>query len=279
MNLRLTTTAVLALGLLAVAPASASRYQDYAGSNINGPTFFRPVGNGPGLSTNPVHYSAQRFVLQEASECTIMSSQDYDGYIHLYAGLFNPNNPLANLIEGDDDAELGTFEGSSRVPQDLNSNRISLTGGTYTLVTSGFSASSEGTFSNRIQCRGTAQPVSWCFVGGYARDKSTCLRERFAIVIDQVTNHPTDGVATPVRYASGDSAFFWFFNPANYEVIVKIVNGCNVNGHYWVFIAGTTNQGHRIRVGEVGTGAFKDYSRNEGPPAPAITDTAAFACQ
>ena len=279
MKSRLAIPALLAIGLLVAGPAIAGRFQDYAGSTINAPRFNRPNGSGPSTATNPVPYRAQRFVLLGPANCTIYSSQDYDGYIHLYAGTFNPSNPLANLIEGDDDAELGLFEGSSRVPQDLDSNSISLTGGVYTLVTSGFNPDDQGTFQNRIQCSGEVQPVSWCFVAGYDRTKDVCLRDRFAVVIDRVTNHPTDGVATPVRFASGDSAFFWFFNPVNYEVIVKVVNGCPINGHYWVFIAGTTNQGHRIRVGEVGTGGFKDYLRTQGPPAPAITDTNAFPCQ
>lgn len=263
-----------ALGLLAAGPACAG-IQSFAGSTVNQPRFHRPIESGPSISASNVRYSTQNFFLPEEAFCTIDSSQDFDGYLHLYRTPFNPDEPLFQLIEGNNDGGLGP--GSSQIPADPSTTSLLLFGGLYTIVTSGFGELSQGTFQTNIQCEGFVQPQASCFFSGTDRSKTACLRNAFVVYIDQVTNHGSDGVATPVRFASTDSAFFWFFSPLNYEVIVKIINGCSVNGHFWVFAAGTTNQGHRIRVGTFGSPA-KSYIRTEGPPAPAITDTTAFPC-
>lgn len=35
-----------------------------------------------------------------------------------------------------------------------------------------------------------------------------------------------------------DIGIFWFFEFNNFEIFVKVFDGCNVNGYYWVFIVG-----------------------------------------
>jgi len=277
--MRLRKAFALAVGclFLGVVPSLADTFQSFAGNNIGAPTFNRPIGAGPGLSGQIVHYSAQRFVLTADTNCTIYSTQNYDGYLHLYQGSFNPASPATNLIDGDDDGELGV--GTSRIPRDLDVNSVALTEGFYTLVNSGFFPTSEGSFQMHVQCNGDVQPIpSTCYFGGYPRDQQLCLNDRFGVKIDNVTNHPGDGHGTPVRFASKDSAFFWFYGDTNYEVVVKVLYGCPVNGHWWVYIAGLTDQGHRIQVGDVTDGTIRTYTRTLGPPAPAITDVNAFDC-
>lgn len=267
----------LCVVLATAGPAAADGFQTFSGNTAGGPTFNRPAGAGPGLSGAMVRYRAQSFRLDGPSDCLIYGSQDYDGYLHLYQGSFNPANPLNNLVDGDDDGELGI--GSSRIPHDfVNDNEISLAGGGYVLVTSGFGAGSQGSYQNFIQCR-TQQPYSGCgtFFAGIPADQQVCLADRFVVAIDQISNHPTDGFGTPVRFGSTDSGFFWFFNSKNFEVLIKVLNGCPVNGHWWVFFAGTTNQAHRIRVVDLQTLQIKTYIRGLGPPSPAETDTLAFS--
>ncbi len=48
--------------------------------------------------------------------------------------------------------------------------------------------------------------------------------------------------------ASNDSAIFYFFQPANFELLVKIVDGCGSNNRFWVFYAATTNVEFTLRV-------------------------------
>jgi hypothetical protein len=75
-----------------------------------------------------------------------------------------------------------------------------------------------------------------------------------------------------------DTGLFWFFNDANLELVVKTIDGCEVNGHFWVFAAGLTDVEAEITVTDTVSGSWKTY-RN--PPHTAflpIQDTLAFAC-
>ncbi|MES1211841.1 MAG: hypothetical protein ABUL63_05860, partial [Acidobacteriota bacterium] len=51
-------------------------------------------------------------------------------------------------------------------------------------------------------------------------------------------NGPTQATGVPL---SGDSAYFWFFDAANIELVVKILDGRLVNGHRWVFYGALTD--------------------------------------
>ena len=53
---------------------------------------------------------------------------------------------------------------------------------------------------------------------------------------------------------TGDSGYFWFFNPSNVELTVKVLNGCGLNNQWWVFISGLTNQGWTLHVRDTQTG-------------------------
>ena len=37
------------------------------------------------------------------------------------------------------------------------------------------------------------------------------------------------------------TGYFYFFNQTNVEMVLKVLNACGVNQHYWVFSAGLTN--------------------------------------
>ena len=76
---------------------------------------------------------------------------------------------------------------------------------------------------------------------------------------------------------SEDSALFWFFNSENWEMLVKVIDGCNANDRFWVFAAATTNVEYTLRVTDTVTGVVKSYTNPLGRQAPATTDTDAFA--
>jgi hypothetical protein len=91
---------------------------------------------------------------------------------------------------------------------------------------------------------------------------------------------PRTGVLAPgePKALTEDTGFFWFFNSANLELVVKTIDGCEVNGHFWVFAAGLTDVEAEITVTDTVSGSWKTY-RN--PPRTAflpIQDTRAFAC-
>ena len=60
-------------------------------------------------------------------------------------------------------------------------------------------------------------------------------------------------------------------------MLVQVLNGCQDNGHYWVFYGATTNVAFDITVTDTQSGETKAYSNPLGQASPAITDTAAFA--
>lgn len=49
-----------------------------------------------------------------------------------------------------------------------------------------------------------------------------------------VRPRPGQGSARPLTDESGA---FWFFDPVNIEVTIKVLDGRPINGHFWVFIA------------------------------------------
>ena len=76
---------------------------------------------------------------------------------------------------------------------------------------------------------------------------------------------------------STDSGIFWFFSPNNWEILVKVLDGCDFNGHYWVFAAATTNVEYTLRVTDTLAGEVATYSNPLGSSAAAVTDTGALA--
>ena len=76
---------------------------------------------------------------------------------------------------------------------------------------------------------------------------------------------------------SDDSALFWFFEADNWEVMVKVLDGCAINAHFWVFAAATTDVEYELTVTDRFTATEKSYFNSLGNQAAAITDTVAFA--
>lgn len=122
-------------------------------------------------------------------------------------------------------------------------------------------------------------------VGGAAlssqcRDEPTVLclnRERFAVEIAWRDFRGQTGLGRVAPPESADSGLFWFFSADNWEVLVKVLDGCSVNGRYWVFAAATTNVEYSLRVTDTLTGEAASYFNPLGRSAEAITDTSALA--
>ncbi len=114
---------------------------------------------------------------------------------------------------------------------------------------------------------------------GCTPDANTlCLNNgRFEVVIQWTDFNGNTGFGNVVPYGSSDSGLMWFFNPDNWEMLVKVLNGCGVNNHYWVFAALTTNVQYTLQVTDTATGNVVQYSNPLGNSSPAITDASAFA--
>jgi hypothetical protein len=80
----------------------------------------------------------------------------------------------------------------------------------------------------------------------------------------------------PVGLTRG--GLFWFFSPDNPEVLVKVLNGCAVNDHFWVYISAGTNVGFDVTVFDTDQfSATKTYTNPDLTPARPIQDVSALA--
>ena len=83
------------------------------------------------------------------------------------------------------------------------------------------------------------------------------------------------GQAVPAQLTN-DTGYFWFFTPENVEIVLKALNGCSINNHFWVFGSGLTNVAVEITVEDTETGDTRTYSNALGTPFEVILDTNAF---
>jgi hypothetical protein len=74
---------------------------------------------------------------------------------------------------------------------------------------------------------------------------------------------------------SGDTGYFWFFDRANVELVVKVLDGRGANNHFWVFYGALTNVEYTLRITDTVTGTVKTYANPPGRFASA-GDTSAF---
>jgi hypothetical protein len=93
---------------------------------------------------------------------------------------------------------------------------------------------------------------------------------------------PTQPLASAqVVKLTDDTGYLWFFNAANVEVVVKVLNACSpVTGNkYWVFAAGLTNVEVRLTVTDTQNPLVppKTYINPLNNPYPPLQDTSAFA--
>jgi hypothetical protein len=78
--------------------------------------------------------------------------------------------------------------------------------------------------------------------------------------------------------SNNGSGIFWFFSPDNWEVTVKMVNGCGLNSHNWTFITSDTSLFFRTEVTDVKAGVTKVYFNYPTLTPFSILDTSSMPC-
>lgn len=109
-------------------------------------------------------------------------------------------------------------------------------------------------------------PTTLCLVGG-----------RFKVEVTWSDPQGNTGSGQVATCANDGSGLFWFFSPDNWELMLKVIDGCSLNQRYWVFSAATTNVGYDLVVTDTQSGQVVHYTNPLGRTSPAITDTSAFA--
>jgi plastocyanin len=106
--------------------------------------------------------------------------------------------------------------------------------------------------------------------------ETLCLNEgRFKVQAEWEKPDGSSGHGTGVRL-TGDSGYFWFFDPTNIEVVTKVLNGCAITNAYWVFGAGLTNVSVHLVVTDTQTGAVYTRDNSQGSAFQPVQDTGAF---
>ena len=107
-------------------------------------------------------------------------------------------------------------------------------------------------------------PNALCLNGG---------RFRVDVAFTRTPLGPT--MPAPAVPITADTGYFWFFDDANVELVVKVLDGRSVNGHFWVFFGALSDVGYSITVTDTATGEQRVYQNLHGTLA-SVADTSAF---
>jgi hypothetical protein len=102
-----------------------------------------------------------------------------------------------------------------------------------------------------------------------------CLNGRFRVEVrftDPRNGQSGDAAAIPL---TSDTGGFWFFDASNVELVIKVLDGRGVNGHYWVYAGALSDVAYTITVTDTATGKVKTY-QNAAHQLASRSDTSAF---
>jgi len=120
-----------------------------------------------------------------------------------------------------------------------------------------------------------AAPLGQTAVSCVADGQTLCLNgRRFSATVSWSFNGASSGVGQAFSVTDNTGAF-WFFDPTNLELVVKVLDGRSVNGKFWVFVASLTDAGFTLTVTDTLTGAIRAYVNPQGQLA-SFADTSAF---
>ena len=97
---------------------------------------------------------------------------------------------------------------------------------------------------------------------------------RFRVEVEWKVSRQQAGLGRPVPLTD-DTGYFWFFDPANVELVVKVLDGRPLNGRYWVFFGALTDVEYTLVVTDTVTKSVKRYTNPRGKLA-SVGDTTAL---
>jgi hypothetical protein len=113
----------------------------------------------------------------------------------------------------------------------------------------------------RVEERGGAPPCA-------GSEETLCLQGGRFLVEVQWTDFEGSSGSGRVVPLSGDTGAFWFFDPDNVELVVKVLDARGVDGDFWVFYGALSNVEYTLLVTDTKTGAVRAY------PTPAASSPA-----
>ncbi len=252
---------------LLAAVAGAAHGLSWPGMTTGG--WRRPSEDLSGIEPGSVSFTSLAVYADRSGEYTFsVDAIELDAVLFVYAGRFDPDRPLEDLVAGGTEITHPLVEGVI-----------------YHLVTSGRGPDDRGEFRGRLEGVGTSLPAA-CFIGDepYYDDEIPLGAQSvqgglFCIVVFARTQDGTRTFGKAVGHRSDDSALFWFFSVSNWELMIKVLDACRINDRYWVFMSATTNVEVDVEVTSfLGDWAFKTYHNPLGRAFETVTDTEAFPC-
>jgi hypothetical protein len=115
-------------------------------------------------------------------------------------------------------------------------------------------------------------------LAGCAADGDTLCLNGGRFAVRATWKNPYSG-ETGVAHShplAADTGALWFFDPANLELMIKVLDARAVNGHFWVFYGALSNVEYTVTVTDTQTGAVKTY-HNPAFQLSSRADVSAFA--
>ena len=171
------------------------------------------------------------------------------------------NDPL--VLNSDGSTTLSTFPGSYQI----SAEQILIDLGLSTLTGAVSIGKISGNFSHFGE-NGTFEATP-------SNLNQTMLlnNDRFQVEVDW-TDTASNGTGEGIL-VTDDSAAFFFFDSSNVEILVRVLDACEINDRFWVFAGGLTNVEYTLTVTDASTGAQKTY--NAPAASPDIIDTSSFS--
>ena len=101
-----------------------------------------------------------------------------------------------------------------------------------------------------------------------AASEEVLLGGRFLVRVD-FWSPPFEGRGQALALTP-DTGAFWFFDPSNLELMVKVLDGRAVNGKFWVFYGALSDIDYTLTVTDGFTGQSKTYRNPRGTLASRV---------
>jgi hypothetical protein len=177
-------------------------------------------------------------------------------------------NPELTLIDPSDNvitSAVGLNPGTETVSLGLPSS------GNWQWGVTSPQTSASGSYTFKFTCGGAPPPTCT------SSDANLCLNSaRFQVQATFDAGHGNSGQAHTVQLTS-DTGYMWFFAGTNVEAVVKVLDACSLNNHFWFFAGGLTNVAVTLTVTDTLKGVSKVYHNPQGTTFVPIQDTSAFA--
>lgn len=102
------------------------------------------------------------------------------------------------------------------------------------------------------------------------RDRAVCTADSFTLCLNhdrfevKVVAKDFDGVTHTGKAVpqTADTGAFWYFSADNLELMIKVLDGRQINGKFWVFYGSLSDVEFDITVRDTQTGVVKTYHNN-----------------